>query len=478
MSQGVTMAEARHAALARGGRDRQVILRASRHGPRPVLERSAGAVPHLHRRSGLELFWAIALGVTAGCATFAPLHALRLGTVLGVIILAVHVSSRIRPSAATILLGLFTAEVCLSWFWAEDPHAAAVAATSHVGVVTIFLAVRTVVTDRTRFLVVAGGYLLGCLWTVRQISVTNPAAVFGLRFTGTRFAIPGLNANYAAYAFVGGILILGALYWTPNARSLFFRVLSVALALPMAWGIVQSGTRGAAIACACLAAWLFACRVLPVRPAFTALVIVVAVAGLGTLTGAIDPLLRYFDGFWSRNTGDLAGRLTIWPRARDQILENPPWGLGTGNFAATDRMGLATHNLLLEITVGLGVIGLVLLSAFLWAAFRVTRADPPSRLIIVGCFVSASWPIYLSGVWDLSPAGWVILALFTRGHVLAGSDDAPTSASHRVRSASTPRTSRFAVRAREPRISAAHQMSRQNRRPATRALSGQGHAGT
>ena len=472
------MAEARHAALGRGGRDRRVIRRASRRGTRPVLEGNAGAEPRVHGGSGLELFWAVALGVTAGCATFAPLHALRLGTVLGVIILAVHLSPRIRPSAATILLGLFTAEVCLSWFWAEDSHAAAVAAINHVSVVTIFLAVRTVVTDRTRFLIVAGGYLLGCLWTVRLISVTNPAAVFGLRFTDTRFAIPGLNANYAAYAFVGGILILGALYWTPNARSPFFRLLSIALALPMTWGIVLSGTRGAAIACACLATWLSVCRVVPVRPAFTALVIVVAVSGLGTLTGAADPLLRYLDGFWSRNTGDLAGRLTIWPRARQQIIENPLWGLGTGNFAATDRSGHATHNLLLEITVGLGIIGLVLLSAFLWAAFRVTRADPRSRLIIVGCFVATSWPIYLSGVWELSPAGWVILALFTRGHVLAGSDDPSMSAGHRVRSVSSPSTRASAIHVPEPRTSAAHQMSHQARPSATGALSGQGHVGT
>jgi O-antigen ligase len=246
--------------------------------------------------------------------------------------------------------------------------------------------------------------------------------------------VPGLNPNYAAYAFLGTILILGALCWTPNARSVAFRALSVVLAVPVVWGIVLCGTRGAAIGCACLAAWLLACRVLPARPAFLALVILVAACGLGTLTGVVDPLLRNLDGLWSRHTGDLAGRLTVWPRAREQIAEHPIWGIGTGNFAATDHSGIFTHNLLLEITVGLGAIGLVLLCLFLGAAFRVRATDSPSRVVIIGCFVAASAPIYLSGVWELSPAGWVILALFTRAEVLIGAEiPTPVPASDVVR---------------------------------------------
>ena len=429
MPQVTALTEARHADPEGVVRARRLVgSGAFRRGSRPIRARDARAVPRPNGRSGLGLFWAVALGVFAGCATFAPGPALRYGTLLGLIVVAVHLSPRTRPSAATIFLGLLTADVCLSWFWAVDPDAAAVTAVGHVGVLTIFLAVRTVVTDRTKFLVVAGGYLLGCLWTVRQISVMNPAAVFALRFTDTRFGIPGLNANYAAYAFLGGISLLGALFWTPNARSLFFRIFSVALAVPIVWGIALSGTRGAAIGCACLAVWIAVCRVLPVWPAFTGLVTVVAVGGLGTLTGAIDPLLRYFDGLWSRKTGDLAGRLTIWPRARQQISEHPLWGLGTGNFAATDHSGIFAHNLFLEITVGLGMIGLVLLCLFLGTAFRVTAADPPARLVIIGCFVAASAPIYFSGVWELSPAGWVILALFTRAHVLVEKDSVPVSA--------------------------------------------------
>jgi O-antigen ligase len=337
---------------------------------------------------------------------------------LAVVVVAAHLSPRTRPSAVAVFGSLLTADICLSWFWAVRPDAAAITALSHVGAFLIFLAVRTVVTDRTRFLLIAGGYLLGCLWTVHLISVMNPAAVFALRFTDRRFAIPGLNPNYAAYAFVGSIVLLAALFWTPNARSLLFRALSGALAVPIVWGIALCGTRGAAIGCACMAAWLFACRILPVRQAFTALVIIVGGCGLATLTGLADPLLRYFDSLWSRHTGDLAGRLTVWPRARQQIMEHPLWGLGTGNFAATDHSAIFTHNLLLEITVGLGMIGLVLLCLFLGAAFRGTAADPPARLIVVGCFVAASAPIYLSGVWELSPAGWIVLALFTRANVI------------------------------------------------------------
>jgi O-antigen ligase len=424
------VAEVRHPTPARAGRSRRVVTTGSyQRGTGPTPRGAARAMPGAVDGSPLGLAWAVALGVLAGCATFAPIPTLRYGMFLCLAIAALHLSPRTRPSAATIFLALLTADVCLSWFWAADSSAATLGAIGQVGVFSIFLAVRTVVTDRTRFLVIAGGYLLGCFWTVRQISVMNPAALFALRFTDTRFGIPGLNPNYAAYAFVGAISILAALFWTPNSRSVFFRVVSVALGVPIVWGIALSGTRGAAIGCACLAAWLLACRILPVRPAFTGLVIVVAIGGLGTLTGALDPLLRYFDGLWSRRTGDLAGRLTVWPRAREQIGEHPLWGIGTGNFAASDNLGIFTHNLFLEITVGLGMTGLVLLCLFLGAAFRVTAADPPARLVLVGCFVAASAPIYFSGVWELSPAGWVVLALFTRADVLLDKGGSPVSAS-------------------------------------------------
>ena len=61
---------------------------------------------------------------------------------------------------------------------------------------------------------------------------------------------------------------------------------------------------------------------------------------------------------------------------------------------------------------------------FVVTAFRITPADPPARVVIVGCFVAAFAPIYLSGVWEISPAGWIILALFTRAEVLVPSDAA------------------------------------------------------
>jgi O-antigen ligase len=426
MAQVTAVTEPRHPTPAPAGRPRRVVTTSGhRHGLVPRPAGVAGVIAGATEGSPLGLASAVALGVLAGCATFAPIATLGYGMYLCLAIVALHLSPRTRPSAATVFLALLTADICLSWFWAADSTAASLGATGQLGVFAIFLAVRTVVTDRKKFLVIAGGYLLGCFWTVRQISVMNPAALFALRFTGNRFGIPGLNPNYAAYAFVGAVLILAVLFWTPNARSVFLRVVSVALGVPIVWGIALSGTRGAAIGCACLAVWLVASRVLPVRPAFTGLVIVVAIAGLGTLTGVLDPVLRYFDGLWSRRTGDLAGRLTVWPRAREQIVEHPLWGIGTGNFAATDHSRIFAHNLFLEITVGLGLIGLVLLCLFLGAAFRVTAADPPARLVFVGCFIAASAPIYLSGVWELSPAGWVIFALFTRAHVLLDHSDGP-----------------------------------------------------
>lgn len=419
--------QVRHEKMTAGGVDRGTVTTV---GPRPspptvADPRELNPYPTVGAR--LNTVWAVGLGVLAACSTFSPGQTLRYGMLFAILVVATNLSPRTRPSTAAIFLGLLTTHACLSWFWATERDATLGAAISQIGVLAIFLAVRAVVADRSGFLLVGGGYLLGCIWTLRQISTLNPAAAFSLRFTSTRFGIPGLNPNYAAYAFVGGILLLGALYWTPYSRSRLLRVLSVALAILLAWGVTLSGTRGAAIGCACLAAWLLVCRLFPLRPALTTLVIVIAAVGFGTVSGIVDPVLRNFDGLWSRRTGDLAGRLTIWPRARNEMAEHPVWGLGHGNFAATDPTGIAAHNLLLETAVGLGGIGLVLLGLFLVAAFRVTAADPPARLVAIGSFIAASAPIYLSGAWDLAPAGWVILALFTRTEVLADRDDTATS---------------------------------------------------
>ena len=202
---GTAVVEPRHARVARVGGGHGILgPGAWRTGGRLRVEGPLRA-PRPKGTSGLGIVWAVALGVLAGWSTFAPGPTLRAGMVLAVVVVAAHLSPRTRPSATAIFGSLFTADICLSWFWAARPDAAAITALSHVGAFTIFLAVRTVVTDRTRFLLIAGGYLLGCLWTVHLISVMNPAAVFALRFTDRRFAIPGLNPNYAAYAFVGSV---------------------------------------------------------------------------------------------------------------------------------------------------------------------------------------------------------------------------------------------------------------------------------
>jgi O-antigen ligase len=87
------------------------------------------------------------------------------------------------------------------------------------------------------------------------------------------------------------------------------------------------------------------------------------------------------------------------------------------------------HNALLELGVGLGMVGLALFLMTLFAASIIdTRriVDKRSRSLVTGSLLAVSVPIFLSGHWAQSPAAWLAFGL-------VGSVGATTSVVRRIK---------------------------------------------
>jgi O-antigen ligase len=184
---------------------------------------------------------------------------------------------------------------------------------------------------------------------------------------------------------------------------------------------VQNGSRAAVLSAVFLLLWTVGHRFVP-RIGIPALCAAIFVAQLGTFTGAVDGALRLVDAGTIRGTGDLAGRLTSWPLARQLFEEHFIVGVGAGGFPAINPYRIGAHNLFLELGTGLGLLGIVLFVGTVFTALvRSTRTvEPRFRNLVIGSLLAAWAPIYLSGHWELSAAAWVAIALFSRITVLAG----------------------------------------------------------
>ncbi len=104
---------------------------------------------------------------------------------------------------------------------------------------------------------------------------------------------------------------------------------------------------------------------------------------------AISTLLGSTSGLSSN------GRSQLWAQAFSSFAEHPLFGLGTGGFAALDPEKLYPHNILLEMSVELGIVGTVLIAGIvvsfarrLYAAWRTTNArDMIEAATLIALFV-------------------------------------------------------------------------------------------
>ncbi len=382
---------------------------------RPSAARGTGDVRRFHDLwNSTDHRWVAVAAAVGGCSVAEPALTLRWGAVACGIFLLLHLR-RLRPAAPDLAAVALTLYATASLSWTVDATGTVLAVKNQWSTLVIFVAIRAMITDTAKLRLVVGGYVAGTVYGVALIIVQNFHSLTLSSTIGARYGIDGLNYNYLGYGLAlgaGMIVVLHRLLADhPAAR---FPLLPL-LALP-ALGVVWCGSRAAFCGLVLAAIWLLGWRIAR-RTGVAVLATVTLVTALAVASGYVDSTLNTaLDSMAGRATGDLAGRITTWPIAREAFAEHFWFGLGSGAFRSVNPFDLGAHNVVLELGSGLGVIGLALFVTTLGAAvvYGTRGADPAVRTPLVGAFLLICGPIYMSGHWELSPAAWAALAICSR----------------------------------------------------------------
>lgn len=359
---------------------------------------------------------ALVLAGVAAMAAVNPAFALRGGAVICAAVIALTPTG-FRPRTADILAVCLAIFTVTSTLWTVAPEATALAVKNQLAVTVVFLAVRSAILNRRGLLTILVGYLAGCGYAlVKQSQGMGAEIATGV----SRLGIEGQNVNYLAYSLCTALALM-VILWTQRP-ALVGRIVIVATACALTIGVLRTGTRGAEVSVLGLAAWLVWYRYAP-RRALAIVYGAAIAASLAILTGYFDQLILLHLSRTIREAGDLNGRLYMWPYARRVFAEHLFTGTGAGTFRVLNPLGISAHNALLDVGTGLGVVGVCLLVGTLVTALVIgtSAMEARTRNLLVGSMVVVSAPIFLSGVWDQSPAAWVAIGLFSRIAVLTPS---------------------------------------------------------
>lgn len=356
----------------------------------------------------------IVLAACAAVATFVPNLLVIWGSVALLIVFVLGSPLRFRMDL-TVWLVLANIWWCaISLFWTGDASVTRsyLAATGFGGMV--FLVARDAISTVRQGRAVAKGFVFGCLVAVLLL-VTRTEDTSG------RYTVGDLNANYLAYSIATAFALVFFLVVTGSPTKLSRTAYAISFSV-LVVGVLLTGTRGALVGLALLVGWLIFCLAFR-NPSVWIAVSVFAVAAIVILTGISDRASLVLEG-GSRATGDWSGRLLLWPEARTILLDNLLFGVGAGNFQVRSWFGVGAHNFILEIGTGTGIIGIGLFMLALWSIlFRDSRFMPRrKRAVLIGGFIAAVAPAYLTGAWETTPAAWFALAIVSRMSQMGNED--------------------------------------------------------
>ncbi|MFK5633710.1 O-antigen ligase family protein [Ornithinimicrobium sp. LYQ103] len=361
-------------------------------------------------------FRSVALAGIAGMAVVNPSFGLRGGAILAVLLLVSQLGA-LRLSGAALWATLYAATAVLSFGWTAVDRWGGVA--NVVACVSLFLAGQVVIQRRRDVFLVAGGVVVGSMVGVVQLLLGQGGELrWSYAPEAERIGLGDVNFNATAYSFATAAALL-TIFLFGSKRKGPSLLITITAGIAMYIGILLNGTRGALIGLIALLVWLSLARFHGAL--FGWLIGLVALLSLALSLGVLDGWFREIVGGASiRETGDLNGRLLIWPIARDFIAERPVLGYGVDSFPVMNRLGIGAHNWVLDVTVGLGLVGLLIFARFLHLAIVVEPRQwhHPRRQTVVGAFVVVSTPIMLSGFWVQSPVLWLSLAVIAKLSVL------------------------------------------------------------
>jgi hypothetical protein len=347
------------------------------------------------------------------------------------------------PGPVVVSLAALVLWATASLMWAEVPDAALSVLIRLYLVVLFFVMLVNSVGSRRVLIWILGAFVLGA-----AISVVYGVAT-GLNDTGDAVADTATVAkggrlqggvgdpNFLAAALISGAAMAGAIAMGKRARpGLRALLLLAGVILPI--GVLSTGSRGRILAAVCaILLTLFILRGYR-RRVLTLLVLGIVAVSVYAVVSPVAPL----DRFTEIEGG--SGREDLWTVGWRMTVDHSEVGVGLGNF--TERaheytrepgaltrvnyiteIGQEVHNLYLEMTTELGVIGLVLLLAFVVACLRCTwqaerrfrrlgdrRMVTFARLLIIAQVSMLAADFFLSAFVDKRL--WVILAL---GPILA-----------------------------------------------------------
>ncbi|MER7469957.1 O-antigen ligase family protein [Micromonospora sp. NPDC000018] len=333
--------------------------------------------------------------------------------IVGVIVFSGRLPHLRAPDAMALVVAAWAGATTI---WSLDHGASARATLNYASAALLFVATRHVVVRMSSVLTVAACYLTGCLVRARDVITQAstgdlPQRTDALDLT-VRFGVEGINFNFTAYTLVTGAL-MASLLLTVGGQARLTKLLTLAPLPVLAWGVLLNGTKGALVALLLVPVYLAVSKVLPRVALAVAAVGVPALLVLVPLGLGQDILLGFDSGFGQRTTGDLSGRLLIWPDAAASWSDSLLLGIGVGAYPLVNPLGVGAHSLLLTVGNDLGLVGLLgYVAVFALALGAYARGFPPARRR-AGLFVVTLSPIWLTGHWEVALGAWLTLGLLT-----------------------------------------------------------------
>lgn len=318
-----------------------------------------------------------------------------------------------------LFMAMFMIWISVSALWSRSLPASASNIYYYFLSFCIFIAVASSCTNYRAWRLVGlsycAGVFLSCAILVYNMYTGNISV-------DQRSGVGEVNPNYLAYALATGVPVVLAI--SSGMRHGLFRSSAGGIGVSIIFiGIMLTGSRsGLMAALLCLAAYAFiiARRAFFVT-LFSATVIMLSVTfAYGYLPEALrvrlDITALAITGGTNVNE-NLSGRYDIWPIAWEYFRENPIGGIGIGSFDAVNQYGIRAHNFILSLGADVGLIGLLLYTLTVGSIMRLAyRSEYLRRYRGLTIMVVTVWvAVSLSGVWESSPAAWVVFAWLFSG---------------------------------------------------------------
>jgi hypothetical protein len=311
-----------------------------------------------------------------------------------------------RPGMVDVMAIVFTAwaTFCDSEHWAGPTSSL-----FYWMLCLLFIATRHSVSSVREFVSVCVVYIAGCFYVAITVILQAPFST-GAEWRPTT----GANINYTAYVLLTGIVLIFAITAVVPVTNRI-RSAQACIATILATGIWFTGTRAALLGLGAGIAFtltrkLAASRVGWVLIAGGLVPATLLAVGLG-LYG--DAQLTELERLFNRQTGDLSGRLDVWPYARAVWDSEQLTGVGMNHFLLMNPMGIGAHNVVLTLGVDFGWIGLLLYASMVTAVFVGFGSHTRCRRL--GGMLLLSWLlIWATGHWEAASAAWLVLGLWSR----------------------------------------------------------------